>query len=186
MSDVLVLNADGNPLCMNPLSSVSWQTAISLVIRGRAKVLKDHEDWVVRSPSTTMHVPSVIITTKFAKWDRQVKYNKTNVYLRDGYKCQYCHKKFLVSKLTIDHVIPKSHGGKTNWKNVVTACRDCNSKKGNNPSVVPNEKPHRPSYYELIAMRKNHPVYIRDEYWKTYLDWPEENIILHKYKPKRS
>ena len=191
MSDTLILNSDGNPLSMMPLSSVTWQTAIRLLTLDKVFVLKDHDDWVVRSPSVTLNVPSVVMTSDYVKWNRQVKYNRTNVLLRDNYICQLqstprCkqamgrgHKH---NELTIDHVVPRSHGGKTNWKNVTTSCKECNFRKGNNKTVKPKVAPHRPSYYELVAKRRRFPVKIRDPEWKTYIDWPEDMIQLVPHK----
>ena len=186
MSDVLVLNADGTPLSVVPLSVVTWETAISLLVRGRVRRLHDYEDWEVRSPTTTMKVPSVVICTAYKKWNRRVKYNRANIYLRDGYRCQYCMQRHPLSNLTLDHVLPRSHGGKTNWKNVVTACGPCNFNKGNDKKIVPKITPKRPSYYELMAQRKKHPIIIRDMYWQTFLDWPEEQVDYRPYKNKKT
>ena len=186
MSDVLVLNADGTPLSVVPLSVVNWQVAISLLVRGRVRSLKEYDDWVVRSPSTTLKVPSVVICSSFKKWTRQVKYNRANIYLRDDYRCQYCMKRHPLSSLTLDHVIPRSHGGKTNWTNVVAACGRCNFNKGNDASIVPQIKPVKPSYYQLVAQRKKHPIVLKDMYWQNFLGWPEDKVDYRPYKQKRS
>jgi len=182
MSDCLILNKDGQPLSMLPLSVVGWQTAIRLLTLEKVRVLKEHDNWEVRSPSITLNVPSVVITTDYVKWNRHVKYNRTNVYLRDGFACQYCGSKPQHSLLTLDHVIPKSLGGKTNWNNMTTACKICNSNKGNDGDIVPKIMPRKPSYYELAARRKNYPIRIRDEYWKNFLDWDDSLIILNPVK----
>jgi len=176
--DTLILNADGAPLSMLPFSCVSWQTSIRLLSLGKVKLLKEYDDWSVRSPSITMAVPSVVMTTEYIKWNRQIKYSRNNVFLRDAFTCQYCGKSPTVHSLTIDHVVPRSHGGGTSWNNVTTACKKCNSDKGNDASIVPKSNPRKPSYYELIAMRKKYPIRIRDEYWQNYIQWPEELIRL--------
>lgn len=187
MSDTLILNKDGTPLSMMPLSVVSWQTAVRLLTLDKVRVLKDHEGWQVRSPSITLNVPSVVICSEYIKWNRHIKYNRTNVMLRDNFTCQLqstykCRrdkgKGHKQSDLTIDHVVPRSHGGKTNWKNVVTACKECNSTKGNDHEIVPKKMPYRPSYYELVAKRRQFPIRIRDEYWLTFVDWPEDQVQL--------
>jgi 5-methylcytosine-specific restriction endonuclease McrA len=49
------------------------------------------------------------------------------IYKRDDHRCQYCGS---IKQLTIDHVIPKSKGGKDTWENLVVACMPCNTKKG--------------------------------------------------------
>lgn len=181
MADCLILNKDGTPLSLMPLSVVTWQVAIRLLTLDKVRVLKEHDDWEVRSPSMTMKVPSVVLTTTYVKWNRSVKYNRGNIFLRDRFTCQFCNKPFPVSQLTLDHVLPRSHGGKSNWSNISTACKTCNSKKGNNPDIKPKVMPHRPSYYELAARRREYPIRIRDEYWKSFLDWPEDLITLTPY-----
>lgn len=190
MSDVLVLNADFHPLSVLPLSIIGWQTAIRLVVLDKVRVLRDYEDWEVRSPSVTMKVPSIVVCTEFVKWNRQIKYNRSNVYLRDGYTCQLqteyrCKKqngKWKINELTLDHVVPRVLGGKTNWKNITTCCALCNSAKGHNATIVPKNKPYTPSYYELIAKRQKMPIYIKDPEWANYLDWDKDLIIYGKNK----
>jgi 5-methylcytosine-specific restriction endonuclease McrA len=61
------------------------------------------------------------------------KLTRDNVFSRDKQLCAYCVEEFPKSKLTWDHVIPKSLGGKNSWINLVTACTTCNNKKGNTP-----------------------------------------------------
>lgn len=188
MSDVLVLNCDGTPLSQIPLSVVPWQVALRLHFSEKARVIKEYNNWVVRSQYLTINVPSIIIMTEQVKWRRTVKYNRMNVYLRDNFTCQLqaTHKcktlggKVKISDLTLDHVVPKSQGGKTNWVNVCTSCKDCNSYKGNNSFILPKTEPRKPTYYELLAKRKTLPIYIKDAEWKYYLDWPDELIKLSK------
>lgn len=182
MSDCLILNKDGTPLSLMPLSVVSWQVAIRLVTLEKVRVLKEHDNWEVRSPSTTMKVPSVLLTTEYVKWNRAVKYNRGNVFLRDDHTCQFCGKKPPVSQLTLDHVKPRSHGGQSKWNNISTACKDCNSRKGNDARIVPKKMPHKPSYYELAAKRRKLPLRIRDEFWQSFLNWPDELVTLAPYK----
>jgi 5-methylcytosine-specific restriction endonuclease McrA len=184
--DTLILNKDHNPLSIVPLSVVPWQTAIRLAYQDKVYILANYEHWQVRSPSTTMNVPSVVVTSEYIKWNRHVKYNRTNVYLRDNFTCQLCGEKDLPpSQLTLDHVVPRKHGGKTNWKNIVTACRKCNHAKGDDRRIVPKKMPERPSYYELIAKRMHYPITVRDESWLFYLQWPEDKIMMKVPKENR-
>jgi 5-methylcytosine-specific restriction endonuclease McrA len=189
--DTLILNKDGNPLSLVPLSVVSWQVAIRLLSLGKVTVLKEHEDWIVRSQKLEMHVPSIVICTEYVKWNKRIKYSRTNVYLRDDFTCQLqsttrCrenHGKVKISDLTLDHVVPRSKGGKTNWTNVITSCKECNSNKGNDHTIVPKKMPYKPTYYEILAKRKNHPVQVRDPEWAYYLgDWKPELIRVSQPK----
>lgn len=174
--DTLILNKDGTPLSLLPLSIVRWQVSIRLLTLDKVSVLKNHNSWIVRSPSISMHVPSVVITKNFIKWNRFVKYNRQNVYLRDDFSCQFCGTKAPAEELTLDHVLPRSHGGKTTWTNIVTSCRSCNERKGNNKSVKPKKAPYKPSYYEIVSKSQQFNIRIRDKDWLYYIDWPTERI----------
>ena len=107
----------------------SAKRAIVLVQYGIAEVLENSDD-VVRSPSTVMPIPSVIRLRRYVRRPRAhpVPFNRRNVLRRDFYTCQYCGARH---ELTIDHVTPRSKGGRHVWENVVAACRDCNQRKGN-------------------------------------------------------
>lgn len=182
MSDTLVLNKDGQPLSLLPLSAIPWQMAVRLLSLGKVFVIEEYDDWEVHSPSVTMKVPSIVMATDYVKWKHEVKFNRSNVYLRDEYTCQYCEERFPVPELTYDHVVPKADGGGTNWKNITTACRDCNSRKGDNAKIVPKKMPLRPDYYQLMAKRKKYPIVISDTKWKPYLGWDEK---LYKLRGRK-
>ncbi len=182
--DTLLLNADGMPLSHVPLSVIPWEKAIYLVYLNKVKVLKEHENWTVRSQHLEVNVPSIVIMTEQVKWSKNLKYSRANVYLRDDFTCQLqstsrCKErkgKSKLAELTLDHVVPKSQGGKTNWLNVCTSCKECNSQKGNDHTIVPKKKPYKPSYYEILNKRKTLPIHIRDIEWKYYIDWPEDLV----------
>lgn len=184
--DTLLLNADGQPISHIPLSVISWQNALRLVFLEKVKVLKEYDNWTVRSQKLEIKVPSIVMMTEHVKWRKDLKYCRTNIYLRDDFTCQLqstnrCrerHGRTKLVDLTLDHVVPRSQGGKTNWYNVCTSCKDCNSEKGNDHTIVPKRKPYKPSYYEILNKRKTMPISIRDEEWKFYLDWPEELVRL--------
>lgn len=186
MSDVLLLNANGVPLSLVPLSVVSWQIAMRLLFTDKVKVLKSYDDWVVRSQHLEMPVPSIIIMSDQVKWQKTLKYSRTNVYLRDDFTCQLqitnrCKDragKGKIIDLTLDHVVPRSLGGKTNWTNVCTSCKECNGQKGADETILPKKQPTKPTYYEILAKRKTMPVQIRDEEWKHYIAWPEHLIRI--------
>ena len=97
MRDTLLLNADGNPLSVAPLSTLTWQESIKLVWLDRINVLEWHENWQVHSPNITMTVPSVMMVREYVKRRSNTSFNRSNVYLRDNYICQYC--KQIISNL---------------------------------------------------------------------------------------
>lgn len=180
MSDTLVLNSDGLPLDYLPVSTWTWQDAIKSVYTDATRVIHEYEDWVVRSPSVSFRVPSVIMLRNYVRNMRVARFSDKNVFLRDRYTCQYCHKVFPESELTLDHVVPKKMGGKLRWDNIATACAPCNSTKGHSTHLKPLHPPMRPKYRELAAIRKEFPVYIPHESWIDYLDWPHENIVVQR------
>ncbi len=114
-----------------PLTRVNIRRAIILLLTGKAEPLEtlSPTTWEVRSASFVMQVPAHI-RLKSSTLDRIWKappVNRREVLRRDKHHCQYCGSKH---KLTLDHVLPRSKGGKHTWDNVVTACESCNSRKG--------------------------------------------------------
>ena len=137
----LVLNADFRPLSYFPLSLWAWQDAVKAVFLDRVSVLSEYET-EVRSPSVTMRLPSVIALKDYIPSARRPAFTRFNVFLRDAFVCQYCSDRHSAHDLTFDHVVPRSRGGRTTWENVVTACGDCNLRKG---SRLPRECAHVPT-----------------------------------------
>jgi len=169
MSDVLVLNADAQPVSYLPLSAIQWKEAITYMWLDKCTVLEWYDDWVVSSANWETKVPSVIILKEFMRRRRRPRFSKTNLYIRDLYTCQYCSSEIPRSLLTLDHVIPLSKGGKTEWTNIVAACRKCNSLKGNKTHMKPLVMPQEPSYYELVNKRKQLDFAIKHPVWRNYI-----------------
>ena len=153
MSDVLVLNADGQPISFLPLSTIRWKDAITYMWNDKVHVLDWYDDWMVRSPSWETRVPAVIMMKTMLRKRTKPRFSKSHVYTRDMKTCQYCLHKFEIKDLTLDHVVPISKGGKTEWTNIVAACGPCNSSKSNK-LIPPKNKPHAPGYYELVRKQK--------------------------------
>lgn len=181
MSDTLILNSDGLPLSVVPLSTLGWQDSVKLVFAEDAAILAEYEDWEVHSPSTTMAVPSVLMLREYVKVGRGVKFSRSNVLLRDNYECQYCglDAKHDRSLLTLDHVIPRFLGGKTRWENVVASCSPCNLEKAHFTKMQPKcGTPRRPTYYELVARATQLPVVVPHESWLEYMGWNEDMVTV--------
>ena len=125
---VLILNQT-----FEPFQVCSARRAVILLFAGKAERVEDTSR-VFRSPSTSFVLPSVIRLHRFVRRPVQptIAFNKKNILKRDAHPCQYCGRNG-GERMTIDHVIPKSLGGRTVWENVVSACRTCNLKKGNKP-----------------------------------------------------
>jgi 5-methylcytosine-specific restriction endonuclease McrA len=163
---VLILNQT-----FEPLQICSARRAVVLLFAGKAERVED-SGHVLRSPSTTVAVPSVIRLHHFVRQPvaPTLSFNKKNILKRDAYTCQYCGRNG-GERMTIDHVIPKSLGGRTVWENVVSACRACNLRKGNKPLSAAGmqllRKPVRPrsaSYLGILAHASHHY-----ERWRRYL-----------------
>jgi 5-methylcytosine-specific restriction endonuclease McrA len=165
----LVLNTDGSPVSMLPLSIISWQDSIKYMVLDKAHVLEWHDNWIVRSARWETQVPSVIMVKEFMKKKSAIRFSKQNVFLRDGYSCQYCGIGVSRKTATLDHVLPTSHGGKTSFENCVTACSDCNSKKGNDKRIKPKKAPTKPTYYQLVEQRRKVPFELGNPNWAPYL-----------------
>jgi 5-methylcytosine-specific restriction endonuclease McrA len=169
VADTLVLNADGLPVSYLPLSTIQWKEAVTYLWLDKVTVLDWYDDWVVRSSSWETRVPAVIMLKDMMKRKKTPRFSKTNVFLRDLHHCQYCNTLFPKSVLTMDHVLPISHGGKTSWENIVTACSPCNAKKGNDKRIKPKVSPYQPDYYELVNKRKQLEFDIRHPSWEVWL-----------------
>lgn len=127
MSSVIVLNFDYTYLNM-----IDWKRAVCFVVTQRAEILKAHEGAVVSNFDRSVSIPRPLVIRLLnmvkGMFKKKVPFTYKNVFIRDGYSCQYCGSK---QELTIDHVVPRSRGGKSNFENCVTACRPCNNSKGN-------------------------------------------------------
>ena len=153
MNNCIILNAD-----YSFLNVVSWQKAITLVIKGKTEVVKYTEKVVKNFEKTVvMKIPAVMKLINIIRviYRNQAPFNKRNVIVRDEFKCAYCGIKS--KTLTIDHVIPVSKGGKSTFENCVTACSKCNTKKGNKlPSEVNmylRRKPFQPTIAEFLRLK---------------------------------
>ena len=132
-----------------PLQFCSARHALIMVFGGRAEEI-DHSDYFVQTPTTNFAIPTVIRVLKMVSHNHKngISFSKKNILRRDNYTCQYCG--ISDQPLTVDHIMPKSRGGKTNWTNVVVACISCNLRKGNRTPIEINmklkRKPTKPDY----------------------------------------
>lgn len=124
MSRVLLLTP-----WMAPHKVISWETAITLYYLNKVDILETYDE-EIKSPSVTMKLPAVVrLRTSLDTVKRGVKFSRVNVFLRDGFRCQYCGERKKMKELNYDHVVPRVKGGRTVWDNIVTACYPCNDRK---------------------------------------------------------
>jgi 5-methylcytosine-specific restriction endonuclease McrA len=193
---VLVLNRNWTAVHV-----CSVKRALTLLFQGYARVVAedyqvhDFDSWrslsqhvalhgneFIHTPSYNILVPEVILLTGFGKMPpRTVKFNRRNIYMRDHYTCQYCGVKPPKEELTIDHILPRSRGGRSNWENVVLACQSCNSRKG---SMLPEEanmrllkqarRPHWLSTLRSTLKGPERPI------WSRFVDAAYWNVALEE------
>ncbi|GAB4395753.1 MAG: HNH endonuclease [Microscillaceae bacterium] len=155
---VLILNQD-----YRALTVCSVQKAFILVYLKKAEMVAQASEGQLRTVSDLYPMPSIIRLYRYVNLPyKGVMLSRQNIFKRDSNRCQYCGS---VKDLTLDHVIPRSRGGRSTWDNLVTACRTCNSRKGD---LTPEEanmplyrKPFKPSFI----------MFLRDFSGKIHEDW---------------
>ena len=159
---VLVLNQD-----YQAIGVCSVERAFVLVLLKKAEMLSDNPKRQLRSISSEFRFPSIIRLQRYVNIPyKKVNLSRHNIFKRDRNRCVYCGTK---DSLTIDHVVPRSAGGRDSWDNLVTACQKCNAKKGNmtpeQAGMSMQHKPFRPSFVMFLS---NFAGDVRED-WKPYL-----------------
>jgi 5-methylcytosine-specific restriction endonuclease McrA len=145
----------------------SWRA----VSEARAR-FKDPDDDFIRTIHFEIQVPRVIRLLTYDRLPRtRVKFNRRNIFARDGNRCQYCGRRFPTGELSLDHVMPRSRGGGTDWENIVCACVRCNVRKGGRtPSEAGmrlTKPPIKPRTSPTLGLKLANRKY---QSWKTFLD----------------
>ena len=179
---VLVLNRS-----YLPVHVTSVRRAFSLLYQGLARAVNDQyetfdfDSW--RALSVAVHdesvgtvvglirVPRVILLIAFDRIPkRHVRFSRLNIYARDRNTCQYCGRHYARSELNLDHMIPRSRGGRSTWENVVCSCLECNRRKGGRTPAQAGlrliRKPFRPRWTPVLGVlggRNGHPE------WRPFL-----------------
>jgi len=133
---------------------------------------KDPDDDYIRTVHFEIQVPRVIRLLTYDRLPRtKVKFNRRNIFARDGNRCQYCGKRFPMGELSLDHVMPRSRGGGTDWENIVCACVRCNVRKGGRTPAEAGMRLHkapvRPRTSPGLRLKLANRKY---QSWKTFLD----------------
>ena len=145
----------------------SWRELSAL----QASLRTPDQDWV-RAVGYELQAPRVIRLVACDRGPRQgLRFNRRNVFARDGNQCQYCGHNFPTSELSLDHVVPRSRGGGTTWENIVCACVACNVRKGGR---TPHEarmqmirQPVKPKRSPLLSIKLGNPKY---QSWRSFVD----------------
>ena len=163
---VLVLNAS-----YEPINICAARRALVLILKGVA-LAEEHTQGNFHAQRANIPMPSVIRLLEYRRIPHQTRaLSRKNILMRDRFTCQYCHKVFNSGDLTLDHVIPRSRGGETNWENLVACCHVCNNRKGNRTPEEANLKIlHAPRPFNLHTGRHLMRLLAKsDEQWKKYL-----------------
>jgi 5-methylcytosine-specific restriction endonuclease McrA len=153
MKNIILLNAD-----MSPLKFISFERAINLYLDEKVFVLEQDEKTNFIHPMVQIKYPIKVVLRKYVHVPyKRLKLSRKNIFLRDGYVCQYCRKQLKEHDATIDHVIPKTHRwfpGNGLWENLVTCCKKCNNKKDNKTPDEANMQllqiPYKPNFEDLV------------------------------------
>lgn len=171
-----------------PHSWMSWQDVVSLKVKGRIAWEMGQDDFLIRGGfsratghDSEVHISSIVALREKFKIRENVVLNNHNLFRRDLCVCGYCGRTYKEEKLTRDHILPKSRGGKDIWTNVITACKGCNNYKDN---LTPEEAdmpllyvPYVPNYAEALLLRGRNILADQMEFLKAYLP---SHSRLHK------
>src|SRR5687767_5787625 len=146
MTIVLFLDMNWQPLRVEP-----WTRAMTDLFLGKVEVIEYSRDKTIKAVSRELPMPAVVRVLRRFKRDRQaLRFSRLNIYLRDGFTCQYCGARKMSKDLTFDHVMPRSAGGVTSWTNIVACCVPCNRQKANRTpaeaGLALRRKPAKPRY----------------------------------------
>jgi 5-methylcytosine-specific restriction endonuclease McrA len=138
----------------------------------------DDEPFILTS-RRKLKVPEVVTLSHYDRVPANVvTFSRRNVFKRDRFTCQYCGAQPGSEELTIDHVVPRSHGGATTWENCVLACIECNAKKANRTpeqaSMPLHRRPTRPQWRPLYASRG-----VRVDSWARFISEAYWTVELH-------
>ncbi len=170
--EVLVLNKN-----WTAINTCTVKKALTLVFKESATIVDEQSEnvfqtytwsnWAelrpkegelhINSYHSKYKIPQIICLTNYKhsyETFKEVKLNRKNIYKRDGWTCSYCNKKFPITFLSVDHIIPKCRKGKNIWTNVTTACKKCNTKKADyllsECNMVLSKKPEKPKWTPLF------------------------------------
>lgn len=169
----LVLNADYRPIQTHPLKRMPWRRSVEAVLNDKFYAIANY-DQEARSARMSIPIPSVVVSRTYIDLNRPAPLTRAGLFLRDGFRCQYCGVAGV--DLTFDHVQPRSKGFGTSWHNILTACVPCNLAKADRTLAQMGWKPLREPYHptraqlNAIGARFIEPDDVVFD-WREYLYW---------------
>jgi 5-methylcytosine-specific restriction endonuclease McrA len=193
---------DGRTLVLNrswtAISTTTVRNALGLLYRDVARAVctetftpHDFHSWAelsrareqgefVQGVALRVRVPEVVVLRHFNGFPRRtVAFSRRNLYRRDNFTCQYCGSQPGTELLSIDHVVPRSRGGRSTWENCVLACLDCNKRKASRTldeaGLRLDRKPFRPAggpafEISLGTRRRSWERFVSERYWNIELE----------------
>jgi len=148
----------------------SWADLSAAHVRFDDEARLEHQ-WI-RTVRFELAVPKIVRLLGYDRLPLQhVKLNRRNIFARDRNHCQYCGKAYPTSELSLDHVVPRTLGGKSTWENLACCCVGCNAKKGGRTPqqarMTMVRRPVRPRRHPVISVRLGSPQYAS---WQPFLD----------------
>jgi 5-methylcytosine-specific restriction endonuclease McrA len=180
-----------------PIGTTTVRDAICMIYRDAARALDpadcsvhDFDSWTslrvaenepcIRTVRLRIRVPEIIVLNYYdALPRRRVPFSRRNIYKRDEYRCQYCGARAPVADLTIDHILPRSFGGRSSWENCVIACLRCNRRKAHRTPLEAGmhlqRPPHEPTWSPCISIpivkrRASWEQFVSERYWNVELE----------------
>ncbi len=176
----------------SPIRITSAKLAIMLLFSEKALVLDSNyntytiQEWIkyssevsqtelpiIRSQTLNLIVPEVVILPTYLRkpsHSKRLRYSRISIFKRDNWKCMYCNNTFSRQDLTVDHILPKSKGGRSTWLNIVSACKPCNWKKADRTPEEAGMKlisqPKIPTWRDGVGEL---PPGIKKELWDNFL-----------------
>ena len=172
-----------------PHDWINWKDAITAKVKGSISYELGADDILARGGISRMtgdrssvQVSSIIFLKEHFKRTDKVVLTNSNLFRRDLHVCAYCGRVFREEKLSRDHVLPTSRGGKDVWSNVVTSCKPCNNLKDD---MTPEEAdmqllyvPYAPTHAESLILRNRSILANQMEFLLTFV--PEHSRLhLH-------
>ena len=188
-SPVLVLNKS-----YQPVRITDAKTGFAMLFHGRARALDrayephDFAAWAARelaahdeaigTPRGAIPIPRVLLLEGYNRVPRApLRLSRRHVYMRDDYSCQYCGGQPGLKELNLDHVVPRSRGGRSTWENLVTSCRTCSLRKGwatpEEAGMRLHKRPVRPSWSMALSLAAQRRRYVEWEPFIGVVDTPE-------------
>lgn len=156
-----------------PHRVIDWKRAICMLFEGKVEVIEEYDE-EIRSVTIVIKMPAVVRLLRKVTRRKSIKFSRMNVAARDKFRCQYCKRKLPLRKLTYDHVVPRSKGGKTRWENIVSACYPCNERKSNKTPEEAGMKllrePEKPRSLPVVALNMDAHASIPDQ-WASWVFW---------------